>query len=111
MSAIWASISRRATVLVPGLASLSARRRREYLTFLGFIAPNFILFAVFTFWPLVYSFLLSFKKWNMISRVKDLVGLANYARMIGDDVFWQVSGNTLYLAGGTVFVKLVLALA
>ena len=110
MSAIWASLSRRATILVPRLAGLSSRRRREYLTFLGFIAPNFILFAVFTFWPLVYSFLLSFKKWNMISRVKDLVGLANYARMIGDDVFWQVSGNTLYLAGGTVFIKLALAL-
>jgi sn-glycerol 3-phosphate transport system permease protein len=111
MSSIWASISHRATILVPGLASLSARRRREYLTFLGFIAPNFILFAVFTFWPLVYSFLLSFKKWNMISRIKDFVGLANYGKMIGDDVFRLVSRNTLYLAGGTVFVKLALALA
>ena len=111
MSSVWASISHRTMTFMPGLAKLSRRRRQEYLAFLGFIAPNFILFAVFTFWPLVYSFLLSFKKWNMISRIKDLVGLANYARMIGDDVFWQVSGNTLYLAGGTVFVKLALALA
>ena len=110
MSSVWQSISQKGTALVPGLAKLSSRRRREYLAFLGFIAPNFILFGIFTFWPLVYSLLLSFKKWNMISPTKEFVGLANYAKMIGDDVFWQASRNTLYLAGGTVFIKLALAL-
>jgi hypothetical protein len=110
MSSVWQSISHRAGILVPGLASIPPRRRREYLAFLGFVAPNFILFGVFTFWPLVYSLLLSFKKWNMISPTKEFVALANYVKIIGDDVLWQASRNTLYLAGGTVSIKLALAL-
>jgi len=90
---------------------LGRRRRREYLSFLAFVAPNFILLSVFTFWPLIYSFFLSFRKWNMIAPTKEFVGLSNYGKMIADSVYWQVSRNTLYLAGGAVFIKLVLALA
>jgi len=96
--------------LVPGLSNTPSRRRREYLTFLGFVAPNFILFGVFTFWPLIYSFFLSFQKWNMIAPTKKFVGLQNYARMLRDPTLLQVARNTLYLAGGTVFIKLALAL-
>ncbi len=95
---------------VPKLGGVSVRRRREYFTFLGFIAPNFILFAVFIFWPLVYSFYLSFTKWNMISPTKEFVGLDNFMKMLQDPVLLLASRNTLYLAAGTVFVKLALAL-
>ncbi|NOZ28114.1 MAG: sugar ABC transporter permease [Chloroflexi bacterium] len=110
MRSVQALLPHRVAALIPGLSGVPPRRRREYLTFLAFIAPNFILFGVFTFWPLVYSFYLSLHKWNMIAPTKKFVGLNNYAKMIQDDVFWQVSRNTLYLAGGTVFVKLALAL-
>jgi ABC-type sugar transport system permease subunit len=110
MSSIQTSLLHRAMTLVPELSNIPPRRRREYLTFLGFVAPNFILFGVFTFWPLIYSFFLSFQKWNMISPTKEFVGLGNYAKMLRDPVLWQVSRNTLFLAGGTVFIKLALAL-
>ena len=106
MSSFISALSNR----VPGLAKLPPRRRREYLTFLTFIAPNFILFAVFIFWPLVYSVYLGFMKWNMISPTKNFVGFDNYIKMFNDPIWWQASRNTLYLAAGTVFVKLVLAL-
>ncbi len=110
MSSILASLSTRAKKIAPGLAKISPRHRREYLTFLAFIAPNFILFIVFTFWPLVYSLYLSFFKWNMISPIKEFIGFDNYIKMFNDPVWWQASRNTLYLAGGTVFIKLALAL-
>ncbi len=89
---------------------ISPRRRRDYLTFLAFIAPNFILFGVFTFWPFVYSFVLSLTKWNLIGKAK-FVQFDNYEKMVADPVFWQVLKNTVYLALGVVVVKLILALA
>ena len=86
------------------------RKLTNWLAFLGFTAPNFILLAVFTFWPIAYSLYLSFFRWNMIAPVKTFVGLENYARMLKDPVFWQVLRNTGVLAAGTVFIKLSIAL-
>jgi len=92
------------------VGGISPRRRRDYLTFLAFIAPNFILFGVFTFWPFIYSFILGLTKWNMIGKAK-FIQLGNYQQMLEDPVFWQVLKNTVLLAFGVVVVKLVLALA
>jgi sn-glycerol 3-phosphate transport system permease protein len=110
MSSLMVSLSNRAKGVLPGLRKIPPRRYREYFTFLAFIAPNFILFAIFIFWPLVYSFYLSFMKWNMISPTKEFVNLENYIKMLNDPVLWQASRNTLYLAAGSVFIKLALAL-
>jgi sn-glycerol 3-phosphate transport system permease protein len=110
MSSLMISLSNRAKGVLPGLRKIPPRRYREYFTFLAFIAPNFILFAIFIFWPLVYSFYLSFMKWNMISPTKEFVNLENYIKMLNDPVLWQASRNTLYLAAGSVFIKLALAL-
>jgi sn-glycerol 3-phosphate transport system permease protein len=85
--------------------------RRDALTFLAFTAPNFLLIAVFIFWPVLYSLYLSFFKWNMIAKNKTFLGVANYLTMVTDPVFWLVARNTLILAAGTVFIKLALALA
>ena len=93
-----------------GFSKTPPRKFKEYLTFLAFIAPNFILFAVFIFWPLIYSFYLGFTKWNMISPTKEFVGLDNYFKMFNDPVFWMASRNTVYLAVGSVFIKLAIAL-
>jgi sn-glycerol 3-phosphate transport system permease protein len=86
-------------------------KRKEYLTFLAFIAPNFIVFSIFTFWPLIYSIYLSFFRWNMISPIKTFIGFDNYTRMINDPVYWIAVKNTLYIAGGTVFIKLAIAMS
>ena len=93
-----------------GWSQLPRRQRQERLTFLAFIAPNFILFGVFTFWPLLYGLILSFTKWNMVSPVKQVVGLENYLTMVREPIFWKVLGNTFYLAAGSIFVRLGIAL-
>ncbi len=95
---------------VPG-RGLSRRARRDALVFLAFVAPNFVLLAVFTFWPVLYSLYLSFFKWNMVAKTRPFIGPANYATMLADPVFWLVMRNTFLLAAGTVFIKLALALA
>ncbi|MEA4811806.1 MAG: sugar ABC transporter permease [Anaerolineaceae bacterium] len=91
-------------------AKLTALSRKDHLTFLGFIAPNFILFAVFTFWPLIYSLYLSFMRWNMISPNKTWVGFENYILLSKDPVFWLAVKNTVYVTAGTVIIKLAIAL-
>ncbi len=85
-------------------------RRRERLTFLAFIAPSFVLFGAFVFWPLVYNSYLSFTKWNMVAPTPTLVGLENYATMMADPIVWKVLWNTVCLSAGSVFFRLVIGL-
>jgi sn-glycerol 3-phosphate transport system permease protein len=97
--------------LSPRRAGTRRRSRREALTFIAFVTPNFLLLAVFTFWPVLYSLYLSFFKWNMIAKRKTFLALENYRAMLADPVFWMVTRNTFALAGGTVLVTLAIALA
>jgi ABC-type sugar transport system permease subunit len=95
----------------PARKRLSIRERRDALTFIAFIFPNFLLLAVFVFWPILYSLYLSFYRWNMIAPRKTFYGFDNYINMMEDPVFWQAMRNTLVLAASVVVVKLILALA
>ncbi len=79
-------------------------------TFLGLIAPNFILLGIFIFWPIFYSVYLSFFKWNMIAPKKTFIAFDNYQHLIEDPVFWLVAKNTLILALVTVIVKMAISL-
>lgn len=80
------------------------RERREWITFLAFIAPNAILFLAFTYWPIVYSFVLSFTDWDLLRPARNWVGAANYAALVRDSAFWRVTANTLLYAVGVVLV-------
>lgn len=85
------------------------RDKREWLAFLAFVAPNFILFTVFTYWPIVYSFFLSFTRWNFLTPDRENVGWANYSRLADDPAFWEVLGNTLTYAISVVLIAQGLA--
>lgn len=74
------------------------RNGREWLTFLLFAAPNLVLFAVFTYWPILRSFTLSFTKWNLLSPAPKWAGLTNYRTLFVDPIFWRVALNTLIYA-------------
>ncbi|MEZ4737762.1 MAG: hypothetical protein R3E79_62600, partial [Caldilineaceae bacterium] len=50
--------------------AVSAAERREWLLFLLLVGPNFLLFAVFTYWPLLYNAYLSFVRWDMLAPIK-----------------------------------------
>ena len=55
-------------------------------TILGylFLIPSLAVFAVFMFYPLLYTFYLSFFEWNMVKPVKKFVGLDNWINLIQD---------------------------
>ncbi|MGI8485571.1 MAG: carbohydrate ABC transporter permease, partial [Thermomicrobiales bacterium] len=62
---------------------------QEYL----FISPFFILFAVFFAYPIVWSLILSFQKWDGVTEAK-WVGLNNYRFVLRDPVTRKVFTNT-----------------
>ncbi|MGN8648197.1 carbohydrate ABC transporter permease [Gracilibacillus sp. HCP3S3_G5_1] len=62
------------------------------------LIPSIIIFAIFTFWPFLYTVYLSFFDWNMISPNKEFVGLQNYVDVLTDSRTYQILGNTfLYI--------------
>lgn len=82
----------------------------EWALFLLFVGPNLLLFAIFTYWPLLYSFWLSTRRWDMISPVKKPVGLDNYDYLWHSETFRTVLWNTLVFTIGTVGGSMVLGL-
>jgi multiple sugar transport system permease protein len=61
-----------------------------------FILPAIIFFVIFSYLPMVDSFLLSFRKWDMLRPQKPFIGLKNYFIIAKDRVFWTSLRNTLY---------------
>lgn len=84
------------------------RARVVYL----FISPFFILFAVFQFFPLVWSFWLSFHAWDGLREVEP-VGLSNYRFLLRDSVFLSALQNTTvyWLAKVLLIIPLSLLIA
>jgi len=60
-----------------------------------FISPWIIGFVVFTAGALLGSFSISLTKWNVVG-TPEIVGLANYQKMVEDRFFWQSIKVTLY---------------
>lgn len=73
-----------------------ACRRRERTLALCLLLPTIIVFAVFMFWPVIYTFYLSLLKWNMVSPVKTFVGLKNYIKIFKSAEFIVTLKNTLF---------------
>ncbi|MFV9506575.1 MAG: carbohydrate ABC transporter permease [Oscillochloridaceae bacterium umkhey_bin13] len=89
----------------------SARERREWLLFVLLIGPNLLLFAIFTYWPLLYNFYLSFVRWNFLRPRRPFVGLDNYLTVFTSNQFWQIVANTFVFALLSVSLTLVIGLA
>ena len=66
----------------------------------AFIAPFFVLFAVFALFPLLFSLYLAFHSWEPTSGLGAMhwVGLDNFAFALRDDWFWKSLRNTGWLA-------------
>jgi multiple sugar transport system permease protein len=100
-----------AAVTVPAIrAKRRPRLRRSTLAAWCFLAPSLIVLVIFVFWPIVYSFDLSFHKWKFSADAQEWVGFANYTRMWRDARFWNALRNTLYYTVFTVPLGIVIPL-
>lgn len=80
---------------------------------LYFIAPAFILFLIFTIFPIVYSFVLSFQ--TGVGSKMTFVAFDNYIRLFQDPIFWQSLKNTFWIlifhVPSMIFLAIILAVA
>jgi len=88
---------------------MTGMERRRLVLGLLFVSPCLIGLAVFTLYPLAASFYYSFCDYDILSEPL-WVGTANYAEMLGDDLFWKSLYNTCFFAALFVPLSLVLSL-
>jgi len=81
-----------------------------------FLLPSLVIFIVFTFFPAIYSVVVSFFRWNMPMEPV-FVGIENYIYLFSDaieaPIFWKSFINTFYFALGVpinLFISLMIAL-
>jgi ABC-type sugar transport system permease subunit len=73
-------------------ARLRSRTARRAVTGYLFLLPALALMGVFTFYPFVQGLTLSFQSWDGVGSTS-WVGVSNYQRVIGDNIFWASLGN------------------
>ena len=83
------------------MAAVSGKRKRNKINKDNagyfFIAPYFIVFLTFTLYPILYTFKLSFMSWDGFGE-QQFIGLANYQRLLQDQMFIKSIGNTIFIA-------------
>jgi len=74
------------------------------------LTPAAILLVAFTHFPAAATFIDSFFSTGTAVRPSRFIGLANYASLADDPIFWQVLGNNFRFALGTIPTAIALAL-
>ncbi len=82
----------------------------EWLLFLAFVAPNFLLFALFTYRPMANSFKLAMYRGDLLNPTKKWVSFGNYEYLFTNDKFIKTLTNSVYFTVGTIGGTLILGL-
>ncbi len=82
----------------------------RYLWGYLFISPWIVGFLIFTAYPMVYSAIISFTAFDLLTPPR-FIGADNFGRMIGDDLFYIALGNTAFYTFISVPLQIILALA
>jgi multiple sugar transport system permease protein len=75
----------------------------------GLVLPYVIFFSAFVAYPLVFSFVLIFHRWNIVTPM-EWVGLRNFTRLLNDPLFYASLSNTLIFLGIHIPLQIVVAL-
>jgi multiple sugar transport system permease protein len=99
----------------PAEAPLRTERRKpkgksDLSSALAFLSPTLVVLSAFVFFPVVFSFYLSFHSWNMFSSTETFVGLGNYSAIVQNPEFWSVLKNTAVYTLGTVPLNMLISL-
>ncbi len=92
----------------PSLFREIVKARWAYL----FVAPFFVLFALFSLYPILFSFYLSLNDWKGLGPMT-FVGVGNYVKLLKDTLFWPslVNGFILFSLSVPLMTLLALVLA
>lgn len=96
-----------------GTASAApARRNAERVPWFDWmVLPTVAVLAVVIGYPVVYTLILSTKKYNLLDMTPaSFVGGANYAHLFSDPIFWESLENTAIYTFGSVIAASLLGL-
>lgn len=75
------------------------------------LLPGIIIFAMFTIYPIVKLFLMSFVQWDFGSVARqNFIGLDNYKEVLSDEIFRTAFANTILYTVITVPAQMILGL-
>ena len=86
----------------------SKKQRNLFIMFC--IVPTFLMFAVFTLYPLVSGLYYSFFDWSGSSNVKTFIGLDNYKELFQDSIIPKTIIHDYFLVATKVVGIMVMAL-
>ena len=69
--------------------------RGKYRIIIPFLAPPLILYLTFVIYPYVQAMYISLTSWRGLTPNPEFIGLANFERMLGDNLFWNALGNNV----------------
>lgn len=90
--------------------TLRQRRMQEALAGYAFIAVPMGIFLVFNIGAILFALLISVFDWGVRAGPRELLGADNYARALGDPIFWRAVGNTVRYAVIVVPLQMALGL-
>lgn len=87
------------------------RSGRDKSQFAALLIPGILVFALFTVYPIVKLFVMSFQHWDLSSAFdKSFAGFENYKEVLTDKTFWGAFSNTLLYTLVTVPGQMILGL-
>ncbi|WP_338089537.1 sugar ABC transporter permease [Nocardioides lijunqiniae] len=75
------------------------------------MTPALALLGVFVVWPIASAVRMSFYRWKGFGPMDDFIGLRNYERVLGDDVFRDAVAHNVVIVVASIVVQLPLGLA
>jgi len=78
-----------------------ASTKKELKPFL-YLSPWLVIFLIFGLYPILYSFIISFSKYDILSSQFNLIGIKNYLSALSDQSFHRALWHTFVFAIGTV---------
>ncbi|MBP3951899.1 carbohydrate ABC transporter permease [Bacillus suaedae] len=95
-------------------SSRSKLKRKKAIWAYIFLAPQIIVFFIFSAYPIVMSYVYSFYDWTGIGPLTNFIGFGNYVQLLQSDRFWNSLFVSIYYILGTtvlgVGVALILAI-
>lgn len=86
---------------------MNSKKRSRYAYL--YLTPFFIVFLIFSFFPILYSLVLSFCDMDILSGEFTFTGFTNYTRMIESGYFFQSILNTLMIWIMSIVPQLTIA--
>lgn len=98
---------------IAGKRKISKVTMQKYLFCFYALLPILFLYSILRFYPLAHTIYLSFHDWNLVSSLKNFVGLGNFVELMGDITFLDAVKNTLLfvVVGVPITVGISLAVA